>query len=334
MGGSLGELAEDDSWVQGQCLALQAHLAPTAAPVSAASAALGLTVRGVQAARGVLAETRQQQQRVRDARGTARDALKQLIHSMLLEVGALGEHTGRFQAATARHAQAIAEADTLESLAGVVHALLDDARTVQAAVTQSQARLLADRAHATELEARVRELEAELRRLSDEVSTDALTQVANRRGLDQAFEAEVARQARDPAAAAGPGLAVGLIDIDNFKKLNDTLGHAAGDTALQRLAAAVRERLRPHDHLARFGGEEFVVLLPATAVDEAQAALTRLQRSLSEALFLHEGREVFVTFSGGVTAWRPGESLQQALSRADEALYDAKRSGKNRTCIG
>jgi diguanylate cyclase len=124
-----------------------------------------------------------------------------------------------------------------------------------------------------------------------------------------------------------------LIDIDNFKRLNDTLGHAVGDQALKSLAAAVRERLRPVDHLARFGGEEFVVLLPATPLTEGQQALTRLQRSLSEALFLHDQQEVFVTFSAGVTAWRPGETLEAALERADEALYEAKRTGKNRTCI-
>jgi diguanylate cyclase len=124
----------------------------------------------------------------------------------------------------------------------------------------------------------------------------------------------------------------GLIDIDNFKKLNDTLGHAAGDVALKTLAAAVRDRLRPVDHLARFGGEEFVVLLPGTGLAEAQQALTRLQRSLSASLFMHDGREVFVTFSGGVTAWRPAKRWP-ALERADEALYEAKRTGKNRTCI-
>jgi diguanylate cyclase len=103
--------------------------------------------------------------------------------------------------------------------------------------------------------------------------------------------------------------------------------------ALKSLAAAVRERLRPQDHLARFGGEEFVVLMPGTGVEEAQQALTRLQRSLTEALFLHEGKEVFVTFSGGVTAWQAGEALQPALERADGALYEAKRNGKNRTCV-
>ncbi|MDP3611142.1 MAG: GGDEF domain-containing protein, partial [Rubrivivax sp.] len=251
-----------------------------------------------------------------------------LIHDMLLEVGELGVHTGRFQQAAVQHAQAIESADSLESLAGVVKSLIEDTRTVQTAVTRSQEKLLADSQQANELQLRVRELESELKRLSDEVSTDLLTQVANRRGLMQAFEAESAQSRRQ----GGSALAVGLIDIDNFKKLNDSLGHAAGDQALKALAAGVRERLRPQDHLARFGGEEFVVLLPGSDVEEARQVLTRLQRNLSEALFLHEGREVFVTFSAGVTAWKTGEDLQPALERADQALYEAKRTGKNRTC--
>jgi diguanylate cyclase len=90
--------------------------------------------------------------------------------------------------------------------------------------------------------------------------------------------------------------------------------------------------LRPVDHVARYGGEEFVVLLPSARLDEACEALTRVQRSLSMSLFLHEGREVFVTFSAGVTQWRVGESLDQAVERADLGLYEAKRTGKNRTC--
>ena len=323
LSGGMAELVEDGSWVQGSCTAVVACLNGGAEHDDNEP-----SLRAVRSASALLADARQRQQGVRGERLAAQQALKSMIQNMLLEVGDLGEHTGRFQLATTAHAKAISEAPSLESLAGVVQSLLADSRAVQAAVQQSSSRLHADRDRAAELEGKVLELESELRRLSDEVSTDALTKVANRRGLAQIFESECARVLREGRA----GLAVGLIDIDNFKKLNDTLGHVAGDLALQNLAEQVQGRLRPTDHLARFGGEEFVVLMPGTAADEAQQALTRLQRSLTEALFLHEGREVFVTFSGGVTQWQPGESLEMALSRADTAMYEAKRSGKNRTC--
>jgi diguanylate cyclase len=311
----LTELAEDESWARGQCESLQAGLAA------------GVNTRSVRAATELLAETRSRQQRIRDERSAASRALKDLIQCLLGELGELGEHTGRFGESVGRHAEAIARAETLESLAGVVQQLVDETHAVQSLVQGTQQRLQRDHARAGELEARVRELETELRRLSEEVLTDALTQVANRRGLQQAFEAESARAERDQGL-----LAVGLMDIDNFKRLNDSLGHAAGDVALKSLAAAVRDRLRPVDTVARFGGEEFVVLLPGTPADEAQQVLTRLQRALSASLFMHDGREVFVTFPAGVTAWRRGEPLESALERADEALYEAKRSGKNRTC--
>jgi diguanylate cyclase len=317
----LTALAEDDGWVQGQCRSLEARLSvPT-------------SVRAVRAATALLADTRSRQERVQGERRAARDALKSLIKTMLEEISELGRETDRFHDAVGRHAAAIDGAQTLEGLTGVVRELVQDSRAVQSLVGATRDRLASEHAKASDLEARVRALEAELRRLSDEATTDALTQVANRRGLARAFDTECARIDRAGAGSA-PAVSIGLIDIDDFKRLNDSLGHVVGDEALKSLAAAIRERLRPVDHLARFGGEEFVVLLPGTAAAEAQEALTRLQRSLTAALFLHEGREVFVTFSAGVTAWRPGETLDAALERADEALYQAKRSGKNRSCIG
>jgi diguanylate cyclase len=319
LGDGLTELAEDQSWAQGQASSLRARLAE------------GISVRSVKATAEMLTEARSRQKLVRDERNAARDALKALIQQLLGELGSLGEQTGRYHDSVSRHAEAISRADTLQSLASVVREMVEESRAVQILVSQTHQRLLSQHTRAGELESRVRELEADLRRLSEEVTTDALTQVANRRGLAQAFDKECAVQLRegDPAAP----LAIGLIDIDNFKKLNDTLGHQAGDHALKALAAAVSERLRPADLLARFGGEEFVVLLPATPIAEAQQVLSRLQRSLTASLFMHDDREVFVTFSAGVTAWRPGEALEQALERADEALYEAKRTGKNRTCL-
>ena len=317
----LTELAEHDSWARGQAQAMQARLGP-------ADSSAALSVRSVRATHDLLAQTRQQQQRLKGERDRARDALKTLVASLVAELGDLGGRTGRYGAQLDSYAGSIEQADSLDSLAGLVREMVQQSRTVQADVVSAGARLQAGQDQAAQLSVRVRELEGDLRRLSEEVSTDALTQVANRRGLAHAFEAESARHARD-----GATLAVALIDIDNFKKLNDSLGHSVGDEALKSLAARVRAALRPVDHVARFGGEEFVLLLPATDVVQAQEALTRLQRELTASLFMHEGRDVFVTFSGGVTAWRVGEAIDAAIERADEALYEAKRSGKNRTCV-
>jgi diguanylate cyclase len=318
----LTELAEDDSWARGQAEAMLARLGP-------ADGNEALSVRSVRATQDLLAQTRRQLQRLKGERDHARDALKTLVQSLVAELGALGGSTDRFGAQLDTYADSIEQADSLDSLASLVRDMVQQSRDVQVEVANASARLQAGQAEAALLSTRVRELEGELRRVSEELSIDALTQVANRRGLADAFAAESARHGRD-----GATLAVALIDIDNFKKLNDSLGHSVGDEALKSLAARVRGALRPVDHVARFGGEEFVLLLPATDVGPAQEALTRLQRELTASLFMHDGLEVFVTFSGGVTAWRAGEALDAAIERADEALYEAKRTGKNRTCVG
>jgi len=314
---SLVDLAEDDSWVSGQCVAMQAELAS------------GLSPRGTRRMQELLADTRERQKVLRSERETARHALKQMIHEMLSEIAELGQTTGRFQDKLVGYADTIGQADTLESLAGVVREMVTESRAVHGVIAQAQERMHTEHARATELSERVRSLEDEIRKLSDEVSTDPLTQIANRRGLARAFEAEQSRVSRQ-----GGLLAIGLLDVDNFKKLNDTLGHQTGDEALKFLSRRVGECLRPSDVIARYGGEEFVVLLPDTEVDEAQQVLTRLQRQLSAEFFTADERKVFITFSAGVTQYRMDEPIEAGLDRADLALYEAKRTGKNRTCIG
>lgn len=313
---SLVDLAEDDSWARGQAEAMNNTLAQ------------GLSGRGVRTVSELLTGTRERQRTLRDERSRARDALKGLIQRMLAELGELGQHTDRFQSSVGRYAEAIEQADSLESLAGTVREMVEESRSVQGLVAQAQARLSLEHDRAATLTQRVDELEGELRRLSSEVHTDQLTQVANRRGLIQAFGIEQAKAERETSR-----IALALLDIDNFKKLNDSLGHHAGDIALKSLAERTQASLRPGDMVARYGGEEFVLMLPNTPLDEAQAVLVRLQRSLSAALFNHEGKDVFVTFSAGVTLYRPGETLEAALDRADVALYEAKHTGKNRACI-
>lgn len=313
---SLTDLAEDESWAKGQCEAMQNEIA------------YGLTARSVRSVGELLDNTRARQKQLHIERAKARDSLKTLINQMLSELGELGSQTGRFHDNLGRYAGVIEKADSLESLAGVVREMVEESRTVQSLVKVAQGKLQYEQGRATDLSERVVELETELLRLSEEVSTDQLTQIANRRGLLQAFEAERGRLERE-----GTQLSIGLLDVDNFKKLNDELGHGAGDVALKSLAEVVSKALRPMDLVARYGGEEFVVLLPNTPVAEGEQILTRLQRSLTGGLFMHEQKQVFVTFSAGVTAYRPGERIEVALERADEALYEAKRTGKNRTCV-
>jgi diguanylate cyclase len=314
---SLTDLAEDGSWVQGQCEAMRLKIEE------------GLSARGVRAVSDMLHHARERQGEVRGEREKARDALKSLITQMLAELGELGSKTGNFHESVGRYAEVIEKSDSLESLTGVVREMVAESRAVQTLVQQTQERLQAEHSKATDLTQRVVELEDEMRRLSDEVSTDQLTQIANRRGLMQAFEVERARLERN-----GGELSIGLLDIDNFKRLNDELGHSAGDEALKSLAAVVSKTLRPTDRVARYGGEEFVVLLPQTPATEGEQVLTRLQRSLTGGLFMHKDKQIFVTFSAGVTGYRPDERIEDSLERADQALYEAKRTGKNRTCIG
>jgi diguanylate cyclase len=230
---SLTELAEDDSWAKGQCDAMRVTLED------------GITARGVKSVTELLRNTRERQGQMRIERNRARDALKSLINRMLSELGELGSQTGRFHESVGRYADVIEQSESLESLTGVVREMVEESHTVQTLVAMTRQRLNDEHAKATDLTQRVTALEGELHRLSGEVSTDQLTQVANRRGLLRDFEIAKARADRH-----GESLAVGLLDIDNFKKLNDELGHNAGDEALKSLAALVKNSLRPSDTVA------------------------------------------------------------------------------------
>jgi diguanylate cyclase len=312
----LADLGEGDAWAQAQAQWVRSRLAE------------GVDERALREAQRVLGEARARQQQLRAQRQAAQAALQALVPQLIAELGGLDAQTGRYETALAGHAQAIAEADSLPVLAERVRGLVQDTQTLRRTVGDARSRLQQERAQALALQAQVQALQERLDALASEVVTDALTGAANRRGLEQAFVAEAARAQREGAA-----LAVALLDIDNFKKLNDGLGHAAGDEALKALAQRARDCLRPVDTVARYGGEEFVLLLPGSDVGSAQATLSRLQRALSAALFMHEGKGVLVTFSAGITQWRDGEALAAALERADGAMYEAKRSGKNRSCI-
>ncbi len=176
-------------------------------------------------------------------------------------------------------------------------------------------------------ELRIGDLERALGEARAAAHTDALTGALNRHGFAEAYQREAARSRRNNSP-----LALALIDLDDFKRLNDTLGHQVGDEALVHLVRVIRSALRPSDILCRFGGEEFIVLLPETALNQATSAISRFQRQL--AIQAIPGQEIVLTFSAGVVVQASGESLEQSILRADVATYAAKRAGKNCVVAG
>jgi len=160
------------------------------------------------------------------------------------------------------------------------------------------------------------------------VHQDQLTGALNRRGLDEAFDREATRADRSHTPVC-----VALLDIDNFKRLNDTRGHQAGDQALVHLSHVVKEALRPSDMVARYGGEEFIIVLPGIGIVEAAATVERLQRELTKQFFMHDNERILITFSAGVALRAPQEPQDDVIGRADKAMYQAKKTGKNRVVV-
>ena len=165
-------------------------------------------------------------------------------------------------------------------------------------------------------------------RLRELATTDALTGTLNRRRLFEVAEEEIARVARYERP-----LCVAMLDLDHFKQINDRFGHAVGDEALRLTGAALRAQLRRQDQVGRYGGEEMLVILPETTIDAAQQVLERTRVAIEAMRLAVEAERVKVTVSAGLVEWRPGETLTEILRRADEALYAAKASGRNRVSV-
>ena len=162
------------------------------------------------------------------------------------------------------------------------------------------------------------EIIRELKFLAD---FDSLTGIYNRRKIEDILMFEIERSKR-----YGKPLSVLFIDIDNFKEINDTYGHRKGDQVLRRVASLIREELRSTDFVGRFGGEEFLVVLPETGPEEAVKVAERIRRVIERADF----GGVKVTVSVGVTGYAEGERCGEVLERVDRAMYRAKANGKNR----
>ena len=171
-------------------------------------------------------------------------------------------------------------------------------------------------------------LERTLEDLRREATTDGLTGIANRRYFDMALQTM-----SGDAMNSGDDLSLLLIDIDHFKMVNDTWGHATGDAVIQLVAATLAQNVKGQDCAARYGGEEFAVILPATSIEAAMHVAENIRTALARKLFAPRDVEetvCAVTVSIGVACYDPGEPLAQLIQRADAALYQAKKTGRDR----
>lgn len=310
---NLGELVGDESWFSGQMAAMQAMIDGNLNPEA---------VRGAE--RG-LRELVFKQGMIKGNLDDAKEKLRSLITTFIDRIGAMSDDADGYHARIGAYSEQIGQASDIGELGEVIEGLTRDMDGMRQSLRGSHSELQEARAQAEQAEQRIHALESELAQVSNLVREDQLTGALNRRGLEEAFTRELARADRLLAP-----LSISLLDIDHFKKLNDSLGHQAGDEALKHLTRVVRDLLRPTDSLARYGGEEFLILLPNTDLDEAERILKRLQRELTRQFFLHDNDKVLITFSAGI-AERDQEETQAALiARVDAAMYRAKAAGRNR----
>ncbi|SDK32565.1 diguanylate cyclase [Methylophilus rhizosphaerae] len=310
---NIGELVAEDGWLSGQVYAVQSIIS---GPLDRAK---------LKQAEKSLKEVVYKQGLVKYSLIEARNSFKSLIGSFIDKLKYMGEASEQYGGKIEHYAKELSQTDDLIKINELVNHLMRDTSVMQTDIMRSHDDLLQQQRIASETQVRMQKLQDELSQLSEVVRIDQLTGVLNRRGMEEAFNTEIARYRR-----SGESLSVALLDIDNFKYLNDQHGHAAGDSALKHLAAVVKRTVRPTDIVTRMGGEEFVVILPNTSLDEAVTTMSRLQRSLTKEYFLGNNQKLLVTFSAGVALFKQEDDVTSILLRADQAMYLAKKSGKNR----
>ena len=310
---NVGELVVEDRWLNGQLEMVRGLIAQP------------MNRRTINDAEQRLKEVIFKQSHLKHSLVEAQDALKQLLSGFVDHLADFADSTSDYHDKIERCAEKIKEANDIAQLGDVLDEVINETRIIRLNAQRSRDDLHTAKQRVATSEQRINELQNELDKASQLVRHDQLTGALNRRGLEEICESEMARARRRHSP-----LCLALLDVDNFKKLNDSLGHDAGDAALVHLVTVIRETLRPQDTLARFGGEEFIILLPDTAPDDAGKALARVQRELTKRYFLNNNEKLLITFSAGITEVTADDTQESAVKRADGAMYTAKTTGKNR----
>jgi diguanylate cyclase len=240
----------------------------------------------------------------------AREVLRQLGKVSLGMAESVGEHNTRVQRITKD--LTATETPTPEIVAAAAQKLLQANRDLEERLAEAE----------DKLQEQARQIEIHV----SEARTDPLTRLANRRAFDEEMDRRYSEFQRH-----GRPVSMMLVDIDHFKRFNDTNGHQAGDEVLRGVAGVLRKTMRTMDLVARYGGEEFGIILPGTPIEDAKKAAERARQAIQEARFRFEGREFGITASVGVAELLPNEHVSLLMRRVDAALYASKSAGRNCT---
>lgn len=311
--GSMAELVSEDKWLSSQIEIVNAVLSKP------------ITTISLENAKSSLKELIHKQSNLKPAMKDAKELLKQMAGTFISRLVEITETTDDYHQKIETHQQKLSGIEDIDELNSVLKNVLDDTRTIGLTVQRSREAFNESQSKVTVAEEKIQELTSVLEYINEVANEDYLTGTLNRRGMDEALEREFSRADR-----YNTELCVAMMDIDHFKKLNDTLGHSTGDEALTHFANVIKEVKRTTDVLARYGGEEFIIILPNTAQSDGIKVIERVQRELTKNFFMHSDEHVVITFSAGVAQRFENEIPDDIIPRADAALYEAKSSGRNR----
>src|SRR5579871_2174543 len=249
--------------------------------------------------------------------------LRNLLEDTAQSASAASTQAANFGQSLQDHARQLADPQDQNAVRQIVSSMLEDTQRMQTLTSDLSEKLMA---RTNEVNA----LTENLRRAQSEALLDSLTGLKNRRGLERAFE----DLQREPPGLLGSALL--LADIDHFKVVNDTYGHVLGDKVIRAVAHVLRSSIKGRDVAARLGGEEFAILLPQTSLTGAAAVAEQIRGTVAQGRICRpDGNESIgqVTLSVGVAVARPGDTMEALLERADAAMYDAKRAGRNRVSV-
>lgn len=310
---SMSELTIEDAWISGQLKIIQDIIS------------MPLNIDTVFSAESSLKELIFKQSNIKPGLLAAKSTLRNMVSMFVSRLADITASTGSYQLKIETYQQKINASSDINELNEILESLVSDISAMNDEAKQNHDALEETQKKVAEAEKQINDLTIKLDYISEVAHEDFLTGALNRRGMDEAIAREFERADRH-----GTPLSFAMLDIDHFKKINDTMGHSTGDKALAHLAKVVKTILRSTDVLARYGGEEFVILLPGSTQDDAISVIANLQRELTKNFFLHNSERVLITFSAGVAERQPGEDIDSILPRADAALYEAKKSGRNR----